>query len=159
MLNRIFGQKPQEEPKKDAVAAQERAEGDSVSEQGAVPLKNSLSRTRQIFSRLGDAFRQNEITDTLWDELEESLLRADVGPGTTTWLLERLQKRAAEERMKSGAQVQRALREPARARSHGDRARAGGAARRVLVWQRGVHRAEPFHTAGGAHSLHRRIGE
>ena len=111
MLNRIFGQKPQEEPKKDAVAAQERAEGDSVSEQGAVPLKNSLSRTRQIFSRLGDAFRQNEITDTLWDELEESLLRADVGPGTTTWLLERLQKRAAEERMKSGAQVQRALRE------------------------------------------------
>jgi len=111
VLNRIFGQKPQEEPKKDAVAAQERAEGDSVSEQGAIPLKNSLSRTRQIFSRLGDAFRQNEITDTLWDELEESLLRADVGPGTTTWLLERLQKRAAEERMKSGAQVQRALRE------------------------------------------------
>jgi len=111
VLNRIFGQKPQEEPKKDAVAAQERAEGDSVSEQGAIPLKNSLSRTRQIFSRLGDAFRQNEITDTLWDELEESLLRADVGPGTTRWLLERLQKRAAEERMKSGAQVQRALRE------------------------------------------------
>src|SRR3989440_5186566 len=75
------------------------------------PLKNSLSRTRQIFSRMGDAFRQNDITETLWEELEESLLRADVGPSTTTWLLERLQQRVANERMKSGTQVQQALRE------------------------------------------------
>lgn len=111
MLNRFFGQKPQEEPKQDAVATQEHAGGDSAPEQGAIPLKNSLSRTRQIFSRLGDAFKQNEITDMLWDDLEESLLRADVGPSTTMWLLERLRQRVVEERMKSGAQVQRALRE------------------------------------------------
>ena len=91
MLNRFFGQKPQEEPKQDTVAAQERVGEDSMSGQDFNPLKNSLSRTRQIFSRMGDAFRQNDITETLWEELEESLLRADVGPSTTTWLLERLQ--------------------------------------------------------------------
>ncbi len=111
MFNRFFGQKPQEEPKQDTAAAQERVGGDSRSEQDIVPLKNSLSRTRQIFSRMGDVFRQNEITDTLWEELEESLLRADVGPTTTTWLLERLQQRVVNERMKSGTQVQQALRE------------------------------------------------
>ena len=111
MLNRFFGQKPQEEPKKDTVASQERVESDSVSEQSFNPLKNSLSRTRQIFSRMGDVFRQNDITTELWDELEESLLRADVGPSTTMWLIERLQQRVNEEKMKSGAQVQRALRE------------------------------------------------
>ena len=71
VLNRFFGQKPQEEPKKDTVASQERVESDSVSEQSFNPFKNSLSRTRQIFSRMGDAFRQNEITTELWDELEE----------------------------------------------------------------------------------------
>jgi len=111
VLNRFFGQKPQEEPKKDTVASQERVESDSVSEQSFNPLKNSLSRTRQIFSRMGDVFRQNDITTELWDELEESLLRADVGPSTTMWLIERLQQRVNEEKMKSGAQVQRALRE------------------------------------------------
>lgn len=111
MLNRFFGQKPQEEPKKDPAVAQERVGGDSVSEQRFNPFKNSLSRTRQLFSRMGDAFKQNDITDDLWDELEEALLGADVGPKTSTWLIERLQQRATDERMKTGAQVQRALRE------------------------------------------------
>ena len=112
MLNRFFGQKPQEEPKQEsAVTAQERAGGDSVSEQRFNPFKNSLSRTRQIFNRMGGAFRQNDITDDLWDELEEALLGADVGPSTSTWLLDRLRQRVAEEHMHTGAQVQRALRE------------------------------------------------
>ena len=111
MLNRFFGQKPQEEPKPDTAAAQERVGEDSVPEQRFNPFKNSLSRTRQIFSRMGDAFKQNDITDDLWDELEEALLGADVGPSTTMWLLDRLKERVTAERMKTGAQVQRALRE------------------------------------------------
>jgi len=111
VLNRFFGQKPQEEPKQNTVAAEECARGDTASEQRINPFKNSLSRTRQVFSRMGDAFKQNDITDELWDELEEALLGADVGPSTSTWLLSRLRQRAAEERMKTGAQVQRALRE------------------------------------------------
>jgi fused signal recognition particle receptor len=83
----------------------------TLSEQRFNPFKNSLSRTRQIFSRMGDAFKQNDITDDLWIELEEALLGADVGPSTSEWLLKRLQQRVTEERMKTGTQVQRALRE------------------------------------------------
>jgi len=83
----------------------------TLSEQRFNPFKNSLSRTRQIFSRMGDAFKQNDITDDLWLELEEALLGADVGPSTSEWLLKRLQQRVMEERMKTGTQVQRALRE------------------------------------------------
>lgn len=112
MFNRFFGQKqPQEEPKKDPVPAQEREGSDSVSEQRFNPFKNSLSRTRQMFNRMGDAFKQDDITDDLWDELEEALLGADVGPKTSEWLIERLRQRVAAERMRTGAQVQRALRE------------------------------------------------
>ncbi len=104
MLNRFFGQKSQEEVKRDKDAEQEQ----SVSEQRFT----FLSRTRQLFGRLGNTVQETDtITDSLWDELEESLLGADVGPSTTQWLIERLHQRASEERMHTGAQVQRALRE------------------------------------------------
>ncbi|HXX77806.1 MAG TPA: signal recognition particle receptor subunit alpha, partial [Ktedonobacteraceae bacterium] len=112
MLNRFFGQKSQQaEPKKDSITAQEHIEGDSVSEKSINPFKNSLSRTRKLFGRLGDSFKQDNITDELWDELEEALLSADVGPSTTSWLMERLHQRVAEEQMHTGSQVQKALRE------------------------------------------------
>jgi fused signal recognition particle receptor len=109
VLNRFFGQKPQEDPKRNQ-AAQER-QGDSVPEQRFNPFKNSLSRTRQIFNRIGDAFKEDFITDALWDELEEALISADVGPSTSTWLMERLHQRVDEEHLHTGSQVQRALRE------------------------------------------------
>ncbi len=84
VLNRFFGQKPPEDPKKDQGAAQERAGAASTSEQRL----NFLSRTRQMFSRLGQNVQETDtITDDLWDELEESLLAADVGPTTTAWLM------------------------------------------------------------------------
>ena len=111
MLNRFFGQKPQEEAKRDPVVTQERVGGDSTSEQSFNPFKNSLSRTRKLFGRLGDSFKQDNITDDLWDELEEVLLSADVGPGTSTWLMQRLRQRASAEHMRTGSQVQQALRE------------------------------------------------
>src|SRR5437879_3589588 len=112
VLNRFFGQKPQEEePNKNTVPAQERGGGDSIPEQRFNPFKNTLSRTRQMFSRMGDAFKQYDITDELWDELEETLLSADVGPSTSTWLIERLRQRATNEHMKAASQVQYALRE------------------------------------------------
>jgi len=104
VLNRFFGQKSQEEVKRDKDTEQEQ----SVSEQRFT----FLSRTRQLFGRLGNTVQETDtITDSLWDELEESLLGADVGPSTTQWLIERLHQRASEERMHTGAQVQRALRE------------------------------------------------
>jgi len=112
VLNRFFGQKPQEEPERDTAITQERVGGDSMSESGYNPFKNSLSRTRKLFGRLSDSFvKQTPITDDLWDELEEALLSADVGPGTASWLMDRLHKRVAEEQMRNASQVQQALRE------------------------------------------------
>ena len=108
MLNRFFGQKPQEDPKKDQGPAQERAGAAPPPEQRL----NFLSRTRQMFSRLGQNVQETDIiTDDLWDELEESLLAADVGPTTTDLLLKRLRQRAEADHMRTGSQVQRALRE------------------------------------------------
>ena len=112
MLNRFFGQKPQEEPKRDSAVTPERVGGDFMSEPGPNPFKGSLSRTRRLFGRISESFvKQTPITDDLWDELEEALLSADVGPSTTTWLMERLHKRVAEEQMRNASQVQQALRE------------------------------------------------
>jgi len=104
VLNRFFGQKPQEQKNQGQEQAQEApATGQRL---------NFLGRTRQLFSRIGNTVQQNDtITDSLWEELEESLLEADVGPRTTVWLIERLRQRAEEEHMRTGAQVQRALRE------------------------------------------------
>jgi fused signal recognition particle receptor len=109
VLNRFFGQKPQEDPKKNqSGAAQEGAGTNPAPEQRF----SFLNRTRQLFSRLGTSVQETDlITDELWDELEESLLAADVGPRTTDWLITRLRERVVREQMRTGAQVQRALRE------------------------------------------------
>lgn len=108
VFNRFFGQKPQEDPNKQTGAAQERAEQEPAPEQRF----GFLQRTRQLFNRIGTTIEQNDtITDTLWDELEEELLSADVGFSTTEWLMTRLRKRAEDEHMQTGSQVQRALRE------------------------------------------------
>ncbi|GCF10115.1 signal recognition particle-docking protein FtsY [Dictyobacter arantiisoli] len=109
MLNRFFGQKPQEDPKKQKPepASEQQAE-QPVPEQRF----SFLNRTRQIFGRLGNAVQETDtITDSLWDELEESLLGADVGPSTTLWLIERLRQRVSDENLQTGSQVQYALRE------------------------------------------------
>jgi len=112
VLNRFFGQKPQEEPKKESAVTQERVGGDSMANPDSNPLKSSLSRTRKLFGRISESFvKSTPITDELWDDLEEALLSADVGPGTTTWLIEHLRKRAVDEHMRNTSQVQAALRE------------------------------------------------
>lgn len=101
MLNRFFGQKPQEEPKKPTDTPRESA-----------PRLGFLGRTRQLFSRIGQSVEETDlITDELWDDLEESLLGADVGPSTSLWLIDQLRKRANDEQMRTGSQVQTALRE------------------------------------------------
>lgn len=83
-----------------------------MSDPDSNPFKSSLSRTRKLFGRISESFvKSTPITGELWDDLEEALLSADVGPSTTTWLIERLRKRAVEERMRNTSQVQAAMRE------------------------------------------------
>lgn len=109
MLNRFFGQKPQEDPKQDKTeAAPEQLATEPASEQRFT----FLNRTRQLFSRLSNTVQDTDIiTDSLWDEMEESLLGADVGPSTTLWLIDRLRQRVQDENLRTGSQVQAALRE------------------------------------------------
>jgi fused signal recognition particle receptor len=115
VFSRFFGHKPEEDPnKKDQQARQEQAKQEQArhDEGQAEQRFNFLRRTRQIFNRINETVEVNDtIDDNLWDDLEEQLLAADVGPKTSEWLIEHLRKRAAAENMRSGKQVQRALRE------------------------------------------------
>ncbi|HEY1353836.1 MAG TPA: signal recognition particle-docking protein FtsY [Ktedonobacteraceae bacterium] len=126
MLNRFFGPKAKEEPGPPE-KPEEQGTRPVAAEQGDNPFKKSLSRTRQFFSRFsapdetanidaspGVRVEQSKaipLTEEAWDELEEALLLADVGPGTCTWLMARLRERAEKERMRTLQDVQRALRD------------------------------------------------
>jgi fused signal recognition particle receptor len=112
VLNRFFGQKPQEDPKQDTEQGQATAPTGKGAQSVPEQRFSFLSRTRQLFARMSNTVQETDtITDGLWDELEESLLGADVGPSTTLWLIDRLRQRATAEHMRTGAQVQQALRE------------------------------------------------
>lgn len=73
------------------------------------PIRMGLQRTRGLFGRMN--FNTDEITDELWDDLEETLLEADVGVQLTEKLLTTLRDRAKYEAMKRGGQVREALKE------------------------------------------------
>jgi fused signal recognition particle receptor len=70
--------------------------------QDELKLEESLKKTRSGFlGRIGTIFQENEITDELWEELEEALIVADVGMETTEELLRRTRKRITDEAVKS----------------------------------------------------------
>jgi len=53
-------------------------------------LEESLQKTRGgILGRIGSIFQASEITEELWEELEETLIMADVGMETTMELVEK----------------------------------------------------------------------
>jgi fused signal recognition particle receptor len=60
-------------------------------------LRDRLGGTRKAFSGAFGRIRGRKIDDETWDELEESLLLADVGMATTTRLLDGVRTRAKEQ--------------------------------------------------------------
>ena len=107
MFNRFFGRRPEEEPKKDKEAA-----ADKQAELPTEQVFVFLPRTPQMYTKINTTVEQNDtITDSLWDDLEEELLEADVGPSTTLWLMDRLRERVAAENVRTGSQLKRILRE------------------------------------------------
>jgi len=75
-------------------------------------IKDSLTRTRQsFFGRVAGLFGANEVTEELWEELEELLIQADVGVNTTVELVERLRERVAKERVRDARAVEGMLKE------------------------------------------------
>ncbi len=55
-------------------------------------VEESLEKTRQggLFNRIGELFGQGDLTPETWDELEELLIRADLGVGLASELVEGL---------------------------------------------------------------------
>jgi fused signal recognition particle receptor len=78
---------------------------------GFNPFRTGLLRTRNLFGRMNAAFSQDEITDELWDDLEETLLESDVGVQLAESLIGTLRERARYEHMQRGSQVRDALKE------------------------------------------------
>jgi fused signal recognition particle receptor len=75
------------------------------------PFKFSLGRTRQIFGRVNEALEHDDISEELWDELEETLIGGDVGVQTTEKLIQTLRERAQAEGFTRGRQLRDALKE------------------------------------------------
>ncbi len=76
------------------------------------PFKLSLGRTRQLFGRMNETLEAaDDITEDLWDDLEETLITSDVGVVTTERLLDTLRERVQVENLTRGSQLRDALKE------------------------------------------------
>ena len=71
----------------------------------------ALSRTRKTtFGRISTLFGATELTDIFWEDLEASLIQADLGVDLTLELISDLQDRARKEGWTDGAEVHVATR-------------------------------------------------
>ncbi len=74
-------------------------------------VEDAVEKTRRTwFSRIGGMFRRG-LDDDLWDELEETLIAADTGVGTTVKVLENLKERVKAEGIGDPEQAEEALKE------------------------------------------------
>jgi fused signal recognition particle receptor len=76
------------------------------------PFRDSLRMTREgVFARVTNLFAQQVIDDALWEELEELLIRADIGVDISLDIVQSLQQRVAREKLTLARDVEAALRE------------------------------------------------
>lgn len=72
----------------------------------------AVSKSRRTwFGRVATLFQRSRLDDELWDELEELLISADVGVGTTQTLLQRLRERVRADRVTEPQEALRLLKE------------------------------------------------
>ncbi len=73
-------------------------------------LRDSLSRTRDaVFGRVATLLGQSEITPQLWEELEVTLIQADLGAGLADELIGRMKARATAEGLVRADALKQAL--------------------------------------------------
>jgi len=76
------------------------------------PFRQSLEKTRQsVFKQVTNLFTTEVIDDDLWDELEELLVRADLGVSITAEVVGSLRERVEREHLTQAPQLTAALRE------------------------------------------------
>ena len=69
-------------------------------------LKESLSKTRSnVFGKIGSMVRGRKIDDDLLDDIEEIMLKADVGVAATEKIIDNLRERAAADKVSDGDSV------------------------------------------------------
>jgi fused signal recognition particle receptor len=74
-------------------------------------LESAVSKTRQgAFGRISNLFRQQIITDETWEELEDLLIQADVGPTTALSLVANARKQVEREELKTPVEAETAVR-------------------------------------------------
>ncbi len=84
-------------PPEDVVAAEE-ARAPEPEPPAKPSFRDRLAKARSTFSGyLGSMLSRTDITDETWDELEEALIRADVGVSLTTQLLDELRATVKEQ--------------------------------------------------------------
>src|SRR5581483_2837782 len=91
---------PPQEPVAQEPVAEERVPEEPVPEE-PVPvrprLRDRLGKARELLAGyFGDIRGRSAIDDDVWDEIEEALIRADVGVGPTERILDDLRRRAKE---------------------------------------------------------------
>lgn len=75
-------------------------------------LDFGLRRTRDaVFNRVAAVFERRLIDEAFWDELEETLIGADISVGTTEELIGRLRDRVRDDGITDAEQAKRALQE------------------------------------------------
>ncbi len=74
-------------------------------------FRDRLSKARGLFAGYLQGIRGRKVSEETWEDLEEVLIRADVGVATTNRLLEALRARAAAENVTEGAQLLEILKE------------------------------------------------
>ena len=84
MFSKLFGKKTEEKT------------------QDEIKLEQSLQKTRSgILGRISTIFQENQITDKLWEELEETLIMGDVGVATTDEIVEATRTRVQRDNIKA----------------------------------------------------------
>jgi fused signal recognition particle receptor len=110
--------------------------GSDVASEIVVDVGVASQRTRSLFAKTFAALRGKEKIDaTSWDELEETLLRADIGIGLTTSLLEPLRLQVKNGNLSTPDELIAALREQMTAQlSPNDRSLATNSTKGPNVW-------------------------
>jgi fused signal recognition particle receptor len=73
-------------------------------------FKKALQPTKESwFSKAMHLFDRTSIDESIWPELEELMIAADVGMETAEKLIQRTKQRVKDEKLKDGAQVREAL--------------------------------------------------
>lgn len=75
-------------------------------------LGQSVKRTRDaVFGQVADLFDRREIDASLWEELEELLIQADIGVATTEYIIDQTREEVRRRRIKEGAEARAALKD------------------------------------------------